>query len=470
MESRQGLQPHKIGAEQEMPIRWNSHFGVMLFLLIAVTSSAAERDFLPKQPWADLLQMDLSTTSLSKKQTQAARKEIWQVYSEAVKGDPRRGGEHRDKGISFKGKTMRYTYSTVGKPGDSGYPLYIALHGGGGGPARMNDGQYQHMKRYYLPTVKRGIYLAPRGVTNTWNLHFVEESYVCYDRLIENMIVFENVDPNRVYILGFSAGGDGVYQIAARMADRWAAANMSAGHHNGVSPRNLYNTPFLIQVGEHDAAYKRNSEAVKFAAKLQQLQKSEAKGYVHQINVHVGRGHNFYDHHPQQAPQQVLAEPGAWLKGGKSKRTARNTSTIAWLDTHVRTPQPPRVIWDLATGAERTAAELWSLPVRGKQRYWLDVAGLKGGEGEIAARLVKTRNAVVVESMGDQLRLLLSDAMLDLDEPVAIEVGGTVKAVQVKRTLGNLLRTLAGRGDPTLMFDASLVINRTPDSFTIAVE
>ena len=119
-----------------MPIRWNSHFGVMLFLLIAITSSAAERDFLPKQPWADLLQMDLSTTSLSKKQTQAARKEIWQVYSEAVKGDPRRDGEHRDKAIFFKGKTMHYAYTTVGKPGDNGYPLYIARHGGGGGPGR----------------------------------------------------------------------------------------------------------------------------------------------------------------------------------------------------------------------------------------------------------------------------------------------------------------------------------------------
>ena len=40
-----------------------------------------------------------------------------------------------------------------------------------------------------------------------------------YDRLIENMILFENVDPNRVYILGYSAGGDGVYQIAPRIVN-----------------------------------------------------------------------------------------------------------------------------------------------------------------------------------------------------------------------------------------------------------
>ena len=55
------------------------------------------------------------------------------------------------------------------------------------------------------------------------------------------MIVYEGVDPNRVYLTGFSAGGDGVYQITARMNDRFAATNMSAGHHNWVNFENLYN-------------------------------------------------------------------------------------------------------------------------------------------------------------------------------------------------------------------------------------
>ncbi len=47
-----------------------------------------------------------------------------------------------------------------------------------------------------------------------------------FDRLIEDMIVFEDVDPNRVYLTGYSAGGDGTYQLAPRMADRFAAAAM----------------------------------------------------------------------------------------------------------------------------------------------------------------------------------------------------------------------------------------------------
>ena len=50
-----------------------------------------------------------------------------------------------------------------------------------------------------------------------------------------------DVDPNRVYIMGYSAGGDGVYQLAPRMADRWAAAAMMAGHPNDASPLGLRN-------------------------------------------------------------------------------------------------------------------------------------------------------------------------------------------------------------------------------------
>ena len=84
------------------------------------------------------------------------------------------------------------------------------------------------MQNYYLPSIHNGFYVVPRGITNTWDMHFQPESYVLYDRLIENMILFEPVNPDKVYLLGYSAGGDGVYQIAPRMADRWAAVNMMA--------------------------------------------------------------------------------------------------------------------------------------------------------------------------------------------------------------------------------------------------
>ena len=85
------------------------------------------------------------------------------------------------------------------------------------------------------------------------------------------MILFHGVDPNRVYILGFSAGGDGVYQITPRMTDRFAAANMSAGHPNGVKLENLYDMPLQLQVGIEDAAYNRNKVTAEYDLLLGKL-------------------------------------------------------------------------------------------------------------------------------------------------------------------------------------------------------
>ena len=93
-----------------------------------------------------------------------------------------------------------------------------------------------------------------------------------YDRIIEDMVVLKNADPNRVYLLGYSAGGDAVYQIAPRMADRWASACMCAGHPNGAGIINLAHVAMLLQVGEMDFAFNRNIVAIEYGDRLKKLQ------------------------------------------------------------------------------------------------------------------------------------------------------------------------------------------------------
>src|SRR6185295_3610744 len=97
-----------------------------------------------------------------------------------------------------------------------------------------------------------GLYIAPRAPTNAWNLWHEAPMDALLDRLIEDAIVFGGVNPDRVYLMGYSAGGDGVYQLGPRMADRWAAAAMMAGHPNEASPLGLRNIGFAIQVGAND--------------------------------------------------------------------------------------------------------------------------------------------------------------------------------------------------------------------------
>ncbi len=119
--------------------------------------------------------------------------------------------------------------------------------------------------------------MAPRAPTDTWNLWHERHIDRMFGRLIEDLIVLEQVDPDRVYVMGYSAGGDGVYQLAPRMADRWAAAGMMGGHPNDASPLGLRNVAFALQVGAKDSAYHRNQVAKEWAAKLDQLQRDDPR-------------------------------------------------------------------------------------------------------------------------------------------------------------------------------------------------
>lgn len=213
---------------------------------------------------------------------------------------------------------MRFTTQIKGKKPDSGYPLYISLHGGGATNEVGNNSQWVNQMELWSDAVRLGLYVTPRAIANAWNMHFLPESYVMYDRIIENMIAFQDVDPNKVYILGFSAGGDGVYQVTGQMADRFAATNMMAGHPNGISIENYRNVPFLIQIGENDSAFERNKEAVRYDEKLSNAATAYG-GYPHATFIHPGGNHNSWIQASSNMAQQqnpVLAHPTKWLNQG----------------------------------------------------------------------------------------------------------------------------------------------------------
>ena len=57
-----------------------------------------------------------------------------------------------------------------------------------------------------------------------------------FDRIIHLAVAYLDANPNRVYVMGYSAGGDGAYHMTPRMADRWAAGAMMAGYPNRRLP------------------------------------------------------------------------------------------------------------------------------------------------------------------------------------------------------------------------------------------
>ncbi|MDZ4781960.1 MAG: transglutaminase domain-containing protein [Planctomycetia bacterium] len=314
---------------------------------------------------------------------------------------------------------MPFFYETFGDKPANGRSLYISMHGGGNAPPRVNDRQWENQKKLYK--IEEGVYLAPRAPTNTWNLWHEEHIDRIFDRLIENLIVFADVDPNRVYILGYSAGGDGVFQLAPRMADRLAAAAMMAGHPNETSPLGLRNLPFILQMGGDDAAYNRNQVAAEWEKKLADLRTADPSGYEHLVKIYAGKGH--------------------WMDG-------EDAMALPWMAKFTRNPFPKRVVWKQDD-------------VTHDRFFWL---ALRDGQAKGGAEITADIDGQSVRIKADDVRRItvrLNDELVNLDEPVKIQFGDAeVSAELAPRTIATLHETLAERGDPASMYSAEVQVSR----------
>ena len=385
-------------------------------------SAAAVRDLrawlaLPRANRPAFSNAPFATVPLTRPDAGVATAALWQDHATHIRAT--RAVEMRAKVIELDGMKMKFeSLSFTNAPATNGRSLFISMHGGGGAPPQVNESQWRNqiaLGRGYRPA--EGIYLAPRAPTDTWNLWHQGHIDKFFDRLIENLIVLENVNPNRVYILGYSAGGDGVYQLAPRMADRLAGAAMMAGHPNDAQPLGLRNLPFAIQVGANDDGYKRNTIAANWGRKLDELQKADPQGYIHFTELHAGKGH--------------------WMD-------MQDRKAIPWMEKKARVTLPEKVVWHQSS---RTHPRF----------YWLASPQPKGGQDIIASR--EGQMVTLASTNVPAITVLLSDAMMNLDQPVTIRAGeaGLFSEV-VPRTIGTLARTLSERGDTNLMFSAEVTV------------
>ena len=373
----------------------------------------------PRDDRPALANAAFATVPLTREGAAAALNALWQDHAAFIRET--RAAEMRDKVIQLGELKMKFDWlSCTNAPATNGRSLFISMHGGGGAPTSVNDSQWRNQVRLgnsYKPS--EGIYVAPRAPTDAWNLWHQAHIDTFFDRLIENFVVLENVNPNRVYILGYSAGGDGVYQLGPRMADRWAAASMMAGHPNEASPLGLRNVPFAIQVGGNDSAYKRNTVAAEWGKKLDDLLKADPTGYPHFTEIHAGKPH--------------------WM--GLEDRKA-----IPWMEQFTRDPLPEKIVWRQDD-------------VTHTRSYWLarPKEEVKRGQQIIAERAGQT---ITLSSTNAQtVTVLLNDRMLNLDREVVIRADNKeLVCRRAPRTVATLARTLSERGDTNLAFSAETTV------------
>jgi Transglutaminase-like superfamily len=369
-------------------------------------------EYLGAKGTTSLAQQAWAQQSLTRDAAAAARERIWDVWTREEMA--RRKEEFDARTITLDGVTMKFWYRTFGEKPAKGRSLWISMHGGGA-PPEVNDQQWENQKRLY--ELEEGVYVAPRAPTDTWNLWHQGHIDPLFRRLIADLIHFEDVDPDRVYIMGYSAGGDGVYQLAPRMADSLAGAGMMAGHPNETRPDGLRNIGFALHMGANDAAYNRNKIAADWGVKLDQLAKDDPGGYAHQVVIHEGKGH--------------------WMD-------RQDRAALPWMAKFTRDPYPKKIVWlqDDVTHA---------------RFYWLAVDEPKAGSRIVAER---DGQKIVIREATDvgAIRIRLNDEFIDLSQEITVERDGAVVFNgKVDRTIATIVKTLEERGDPRGIFTAEIV-------------
>jgi poly(3-hydroxybutyrate) depolymerase len=336
-----------------------------------------------------------------------------EMAAQAIEAD---GYTLKFRTLSFEGGEGTQCVAPCAADDGRARPLFISMHGGGGVAPELNDQQWANQVKLghtYAP--QEGIYLAPRAPTNEWNCWHRAEVDVLLARLIAAFVAAGTADPDRIYLMGYSAGGDGVYALSPRMANRLAAAAMMAGHPNGISLAGLRNLPFTIHMGANDSAYNRNTVAMQYGEMLDAMQADDRGGYVHETVIHPGKGH--------------------WMDN-------EDRVAVPWMEQFTRETAPNRVVWPLQGVIPRTF-------------YWL---GLKDGGtmGEVIIGSIHEQTIVVEGPSGRAVEVWLNDALVDLDQPIVILTpgGDTLFEGVLPRTRDTISLSIVLRNDPAMVFTA----------------
>ena len=366
-------------------------------------------------PKGELAQQQFANKALSKADCEEAAYIVDSLW--LGKSAAELGRQWQRMTISHDSIKLACACRVFGAAPKDGRSLYISMHGGGNCPKEVNDEQW--MNQIYLYEPAEGVYIAPRAPWNTSDLWHRKGLDELLEDVIRACVVFEGVNPNKVYLMGYSAGGDGVWRVAPRMADKWAAASMMAGHPGESSQVNLINTPYMIWMGEHDHYYDRNILAKEKAQVMDSLAAAHPGKYIHSNHIVKDKGH--------------------WMD-------RVDTAAIGWMAQYRRAPYPKQVVW---------RQEL----VTREHFYWLTAPADELQQGKTVIASIDGNTINIEQCDYTRLTIGLNDRLVNLDKKVTIRhKGKKIARIKPRRTIATLHRTLNQRNDRSYAFPCTVDI------------
>ncbi|MEM8996267.1 MAG: dienelactone hydrolase family protein [Acidobacteriota bacterium] len=184
------------------------------------------------------------------------------------------------RSVSMASQSVRhlvFTPSGYGAEPDRRWPLIVGLHGTAGRPEGVMGFQ-----RLTELAERYGFLVVCPHSSGVGELH---RRYVM--RVLEETEAHYRVDPERIFLLGFSRGGAGVVQLAAEYPGRWAAlAPISPAIRSRASEvEDLRHLPIILVVGDRDRAISVGTVR-RWARRMEEL------GMRHQLVELPGLGHD----------------------------------------------------------------------------------------------------------------------------------------------------------------------------------
>lgn len=333
------------------------------------------------------------------------------------------------------GRTMPYFLLPKGKKPATGWPLILSLHGGGssGGTSGAHDWpvntrEWQAQLMLFEQVYPAGaLYLIPRMADDNEGRWWFDACQEIYRQLVRRALLFREVDPARVMVMGISEGGYAAFRLPANQPGVWAAAGaMAAAEPIDTSPpQNLMHTALRCDIGAGDTMFNRVGLARDYFKQLDQLRTRHPGSYPHELAVQDGRGHGI-DY----------------------------SACAPWLLKHTRNPRPKEIVWR-AQPLHQTLH---------RHHHWLELrhnptappldlhASIEGQK-----ITVTIHDATGKPAHGIDLRILLDDALLDPGQPVELVVNGRRTTHPAPgRRLATMAATLASRGDPQMVFTSEI--------------
>lgn len=342
---------------------------------------------------------------------------------------------------------MPFFFGMKGERPQTGYPLFIYLHGSGPKQIEWATGLKLALSwkdapsAYFIPQIPN------EGQYYRW---YLRSKQWAYERLLRLALASDWADPDRLYMLGISEGGYGSQRLSAFYADYLAAAGpMAGGEPQPNAPaENLAATAFFMRTGSKDYAFYRNRLTAATGRALDSLARLHPNSYRHDVALEEGSGHHI---------DYSLDTP--------------------WLLRHRRNPYPHYFCWENfeMDGRRRTGFYNLSLPdgaAAGPERLRYEMQ-IKGNSIDLRVDSVLAtvterdpRFGIVlgvskrlVPAASGRLRVFLCDSLVDLSRRVTINVNGRrVFRGKVRPTLHALLLSTRQFADPRRVFPAMVEV------------